>query len=307
MILNVLNEFDEIMQNSESANSSNDQFAFKADPHWEANLPASDDESVEELAHFKKLLVIGDEDDRRGVGDSHKLPFRSLALLYRPTSGHPLVGTGTVIWADVILTAGHVVYDWGAGDFRKAWQIYQAINGPQSPVISAFGSEFSVHPMYQHECDPSYDFGLVFTNKKLILPPSHLAIRTAMSLVNSRILVCGYDGCNSPFSPDIRTDVGGISNIVGPMFRHHGDTRPGTSGGPCFQRINEKIQQIGIHVGDFRRAEREMAAGIKFNPCSAHTDEPNVGLRFTPGIMNWIEDEINQKSNFNLTKGISDV
>jgi V8-like Glu-specific endopeptidase len=132
----------------------------------------------QELFEFEEE-IIGGSDDRKAILDTTKVPFRwicHLELNFGPDPNNPgnditARGSGTLIGARYVLTAGHNLFDYDSDvgkklDVRsvKVTPGYNCAGKRAAPFGQALAASWRTHPQWKPSMNRNFDVGLIKLN-----------------------------------------------------------------------------------------------------------------------------------------------
>lgn len=204
---------------------------------------------------------------RTHVADATQAPYRYICLLevYRQktltkvVSKHPLPSTGFLISPNVILTAGHSVYEkW---DKVTRLVVRPFINGVPTPNngIEFDGGKLTLqpHPKYRrhklfpNKRNPQYDFGAIILPTDTIFKLTHGHFLWDKNYLHSAqqpgdlANIAGYPSDTTDYI--LMQQTGRIVKVKPQSLRYDFYTRGGNSGSPIWVVVNGQTVVIGIH------------------------------------------------------------
>ena len=181
--------------------------------------------------------------------------------------------TGYMIGPDVMLTAGHSMYDDDSRTYPKSVTVSIKTDrtgsaGSYYPINTIFST------MYIDRGDIEYDWAIVLLNDNVAAQTGYFGIGTTPGSMNGRaVSISGYSFVES--QGDIqRVCAGSITDSSTRRIEHNIQTRVGHSGSPIYSAIDKIAWGIHTH-GD----------GIGANPS---------GIRFTAGLYEIICEKIDE-------------
>lgn len=204
-------------------------------------------------------------------------------------------GTGAIIASNVILTAGHVIYDKGQGGYLSKVQIYQAnTNGTKgaTSIASVTGLVPNGDWVSKDNASPNNyplgadDLGLIVINNNKGLNTGWMGMTSNLSL-NQAISLAG-------FPVDHRDQMwgmsGNVSQIKNSLFSYINISMyPGQSGSPVFNTGNNIV---GINVAEASYLNPNPNGDNNKVPSSLASQYPNYGVQLTASNINWIQNNV---------------
>jgi V8-like Glu-specific endopeptidase len=221
------------------------------------------DDSRPEQEHEKPEIardIIG-TDDRLRITSSSPLPWKSICRLRMHFSAaSPKIGTGFLILENVLLTAGHNLYQ---DQMADSIEVYSGINGDfdsnyGTDVVES--SRLRVHANYIGN-DAAFDYGIILLNKALGAGSAGV-VRMMLfeQLTGLTGVVSGYPA-NIPISArrNVPNDGStqwyskGLLRQTARQLYYDSDTTSGESGGPVLvlTRVGPNQNEwcaVGIHA-----------------------------------------------------------
>lgn len=189
-------------------------------------------------------LIIGN-DTRYPIDSTNVFPYRAICRThtYWDEDGDGNIdsetgGTGFLIGPDIILTAGHVVYDSDRNGWCKKVEVYFPGN---NAIIASY---IYTNSGWMDDSDTNLDWGVIEINTNIGYTLGWFGKTVVTnSMVNSSVEVIGYPGDKA-----FGTMWGGTGIITSTTNRieHTADTYKGQSGSPI---LNSSNQVLGVHRG----------------------------------------------------------
>lgn len=200
--------------------------------------------------------IIGGSDDRTKVADISAEPYNAIVRLLINVDGVEYRGTGFMVKPDVMLTAGHNIYDHDAKKFCDSVHVVDK-NGDLYQVY-----DFEIDSKFKSDSSDKYDWAVA----KVAVKPGETAqyIKFKRMDESASPKVTGNNGEVAGFPVEVRdvdttdmyTEKGEITSYVAAekLLNYSIDTSGGNSGSPLIYCIDEIPYAIGIHVsGSSRR------------------------------------------------------
>ena len=218
-------------------------------PASESDVEAGEEVSgVAEQAALALEVIIG-TDDRVQFTNTSAEPLRRICEL-RITfpSGRSFRGTGFMIGARSLATAGHCVYLHSEGGWARRVEVIPGANGTSRPFGSAVSTTFRSVAGWVNGKKPEHDYGCI------ILPTGSFGGRDlgkfgftpldSTQLLAKTAYLKGYPG-------DKPSELWGmhrsIKTVTASTLIYDIDTVGGQSGAPVYIRTNGKRYVVGIH------------------------------------------------------------
>ena len=210
--------------------------------------------------------VVG-TDDRVRVTDTQTYPWNTVGFIGNTyPSGNSYRGSGAIVTPYMVLTAGHMVYNWdteggyaseivffpgqtqmveGGARIRPYGQFTAAYRETNSNYIDAL----KTNPADQFR----YDYAAVFFNTSF----AGVGLNTYMPLVfdiappiGDIINLAGYPGSvqGETNSQAMWLSSGGVNTVTDRILYYDADTTGGNSGGPVWQLTSGLRRIIAVHV-----------------------------------------------------------
>lgn len=183
---------------------------------------------------------------------------------YHDGSGQyvPLMGTGTMIASDVVLTSAHVVYSSAKNEYFTNIKVTPAITDGSTPFGASGVAQIKINDAYASNPSPENDYAVIKLSKPLGTQTGYLSLSTNIK-TGDYAQTAGYPG-DRPGKMVFAS--GNIENVLENKLNYKIDTRGGQSGSPILNADNEVV---GVHSG--------------FNP-----DVTNHAARVTPSMLSLI-------------------
>jgi glutamyl endopeptidase len=229
---------------------------------------------------FRPRVVIG-EDDRKEVSNTKKEPYGWICSLRisvpQAPQGLKFIGTGWLVAPDVVVTAGHCVYNdpwedngrrFGSGS-ADAIEVYFGRRGDDlGRVFKAVAIDAA--DKWINGKNDEFDFGAIFLNKSVNDSGDHFEFAEFGTDDLERMLVniAGFPGDkpgkNHPDSGKFMYEhVNRIVKAGQRQLEYIIDTYPGQSGSPVVFWDGEKNRVVGIHNRSSKALQRNYATRIQ--------------------------------------------
>lgn len=188
-------------------------------------------------------------DDRTEVSNTHVFPYSAIAYLELDFLYETYRGTGFLIADNILLTAGHCLYDEEKGGWVKSIVIKPGRKGFLSmPFGLAESKRVSVAALWKENKDSNYDWGMISTYHSFVGNPGHFNISKVANFSTTNVEISGYP----------KYIGASESNVVYKQYKQNGSAyayndnlliyqitaSKGQSGAPIFDNNNTAI---GIH------------------------------------------------------------
>lgn len=233
-------------------------------------------------------LKIHGEDEREQVGDTAQFPWSAIGLVEAVwhAGGQTIIlttGTGVLIGSDVVLTAGHCIYDQNFG-WADQVLFVPGKNGGSEP----FGRSYSVRTISQSawvdQGDHRYDVAIIVLAEPLGERAGimNVSVQTESFFMGRNLNTAGYPGEAKPGDVQYHS-FGTAMDVQDKLIRHTMDSEPGQSGSPIWYYDPETQTRsvVGVLTGS-----REV--NTERGPIDAY----NVGVHIDPYIGSWIDDAL---------------
>ena len=192
------------------------------------------------------LFAIIGSDGRRMVGDVDAYPFRAVVFLdIRFSNGVRSTGTGFMVSANTVLTAGHNVYNHNNGGWATSIDVNPG--GIYSKFSSVISRDFRTMNAWINGQSADYDYGLIQLSGNIGNQVGWFGTQTEpnSNLGNQSIYNYGFpnDKSYGTMWSDTTGTIGSVNNRA---FYHNADTYAGNSGGPIVLASNA-FYAVGIH------------------------------------------------------------
>ena len=223
---------------------------------------------------FSVASVVG-TDDRRQIGDTRQYPFRAIcALLMTGANGKQPIGTGWFAGPNLIVTAGHNLFDNEAIGPGSGWiqqvQVWPGRNGNSTwETEIADPTQLGVSsPWLNRTADRDLlDYGVIRLKNGLGNKVGWFGLKYWPSdqLQGKEFNVVGYPAAQTGIASwTMWYDIGSITQARQKTLEYTMDTTPGESGSPVVAWVKDRTAQgsmivVGIHnygMGTFNQATR---------------------------------------------------
>ncbi|HVE62120.1 MAG TPA: serine protease [Chitinophagaceae bacterium] len=211
---------------------------------------ASYSELIPELKEHMQEVVIG-PDNRVRINPTTSYPWRAIcALKITAQNGSRWIGTGWLVSARTVITAGHCVFMHDQGGWAKSVEVIPAMNDGSRPYGSGSSSVLRSVTGWTQNKNRENDYGAI------ILPANFrpgavtgsfgFAVKDDAYLKSSVLNLSGYPG-----------DKGGNQqwfmalkpkSVSSRVITYDIDTMGGQSGAPVWIKVGETRSAVGIHT-----------------------------------------------------------
>ncbi|MBF0819761.1 trypsin-like serine peptidase [Streptococcus acidominimus] len=199
----------------------------------------------DENAIFEQIFGA---DNRTTVTDTTNGFFPKIVKIegigYHDGSGQyvPLMGTGTMIASDVVLTSAHVVYSSAKNEYFTNIKVTPAITDGSTPFGVSGVAQIKINDAYASNPSPENDYAVIKLSKPLGKQTGYLSLSTNIK-IGDYAQTAGYPG-DRPGKMVFAS--GNIENVLENKLNYKIDTRGGQSGSPILNADNEVV---GVHSG----------------------------------------------------------
>lgn len=225
----------------------------------------------------KPAKIIG-ADNRVKITNATTFPYNTIVHLEMlAVNGVKYTGTGTIIAPNVVLTAGHCVFDYETGEYYKSIAIRRtASTGNLNEIVVARSTKLLAHPDFVSYAkshpgvyNSQNDIGLIFLNQNTGLSTGWMGLSTS-SAAGQFINITGFPGDHLG---QLWGMGGNILRKNGNMLTYNIDMMGGQSGSPIYTAEN---YILGVNVSE---------------AYSSYVLE-NYGVALTSNYLNWIQANV---------------
>lgn len=201
------------------------------------------------------MTVLG-TDDRVQVDDTTAYPWSAVVQVRVDFDGDGSYdgwGTGAMISADDVLTAGHVIWDPEYGYARNI-QIIPARDGTSTPFGTATGTAWHVPDAYISTSGSTFhDIGVINLSSSIGSQTGSFALQANDNddLVGAAVTTAGFPGDLSSNGSVMVTASGDIDGAEGSSRLYYDgtlDSYGGQSGSPLWVTVNGTPTIVGVHT-----------------------------------------------------------
>lgn len=196
-------------------------------------------------AGMMKETIVGPDNRLKNLSTT-AYPYSSVAYLIvhfpKLAAGWYVQGTGTLIGAETVLTAGHVLYDKAYGGWATSVEVVPGNNGTSEPFGSVTSKRFFVPDNYTKKEDAVDDYGVIKLPSLIGTKTGTLGLATG-AYVGEQVTLAGYSG---DLNGKLGVAKGPISSLWMPQLAQYKlDSTPGSSGSGLF---SSKDQIVVVHT-----------------------------------------------------------
>jgi len=207
--------------------------------------------------------VVG-TDDRTRVTTTESYPWNTVGYLCNDYPfGRAYRGTGAIVTPYMVLTAGHMVYDWsteGGYASEVCFAPGQRQLSPGGAVEWPYGmftaSSWETNANYidalktNRAVQFDYDYAAVFFNRSFARVGLNTYMPVVFNLAPESINLAGYPPSvqGETNSQGMWHSFGDVTGVTDRMIYYNADTTPGNSGGPVWEFISGLRRIVAVHV-----------------------------------------------------------
>lgn len=195
-------------------------------------------ETILESQKIQPRKIIG-ADQRLQVTDTTKDPYRKVVLLMIKFPGGYGRGTGVMISADTVLTAGHNIYHPQYGGFAQEITAYPAYNKNIAPYGYSVAKDAITTSGWTTTNQTQYDLGAIKLSNPLGNKTGWFGLTSNFT---NPITLTGFHGDHDY---TMATQTGNATNVSTDLLYYQLDTTGGASGSGVYNNSN---QIVGIHT-----------------------------------------------------------
>lgn len=210
----------------------------------ESNTEDSETAALEKAGILE--AIIG-KDDQYRVKNTTVHPYRSVVYLQMTFGNQTYVGSGVMIAPNLVLTAGHNIYNRETGAWASSVIAVPGRNDNSSPFGTYSSSTYYTFRQFKTEGNviPSnYDIAVVKLNKNVSSEVGYLPLAYDVSR-GQRLQIPGFPAYTDSKFGKMYTAYGTVDGVNGHLIGHLIDAESGNSGSPI---LNSKNQIVGIHT-----------------------------------------------------------
>lgn len=116
---------------------------------------------------FGIASVIG-SDERERIGNTTALPWSAQCkLIMTYPNGKQFIGSGSLIGAKYVLTAGHCVFSHDDGGWARAIEVIPGLDGTYKPFGSAWAAHLRSYTGWTRDRNRDHDFGVITLDREI--------------------------------------------------------------------------------------------------------------------------------------------
>jgi V8-like Glu-specific endopeptidase len=218
---------------------------------------------------YSPNAIIG-SDDRVRIDNTTSFPWRAQCKLYmRFPNGARYIGSGTLINAKYLLTAGHCVYSKSDGGWATQVEVVPGMSGSYKPYGSAYATRFRSYTGWTNYSSRDHDFALVTLDRNIGDSTGWLGYGTFSSLSNVVGNIAGYPG-DRDGGRRLYYHYDWVQAWSNYRVFYNIDTMPGQSGSGVYRRINGGRYVFAVHTnGSSSGNSGTRIDGAKYNSISS--------------------------------------
>ncbi len=207
--------------------------------------------------------VVG-TDDRTRVTDTETYPWNTVGYIGNSyASGRAYRGTGAIVAPYMVLTAGHMIYDWSTeGGYARSMAFspgqrqlssggavtrpYGQFTASSWQTNSSYIDALKTNPDVQFD----YDYGAVFFNTSFAGVGLSTYMPVVFNVAPSTINLAGYPPSvqGETSSQAMWLSSGNVTSITDRIIYYDADTTGGNSGGPVWESTSGPRRIVAVHV-----------------------------------------------------------
>jgi V8-like Glu-specific endopeptidase len=207
------------------------------------------------LAKGESHVVVG-TDERAPVADTTAFPWRAVCRVYATFPDNAqLTGTGTLVSAKHVLTAGHVVYSHEHGGWAKTVRVVPGLDGAYTPFGDHHVFKMRAFANFTTAKDPAFDIALLSLGEDVGTTTGWFGVGKAGKLANKPLRLAGF-----PTDIDSGTQMyagNGPATSTDATFVYYGiDAGAGQNGAALQRDAKGQTYVSAVHIGSKNGANR---------------------------------------------------
>ncbi|RBA10536.1 hypothetical protein FPRO05_05125 [Fusarium proliferatum] len=219
---------------------------------WKLDKPSLSESAIVRLRLAGPTESLGPEGDHRVKASKGKFNppeyYKAICKLFLGyvNGNEEFIGTGWLINNDMVVTAGHCLYDWRyMGGFLKYVKCYFGYEGERSPGVYRYGVTAAAPAEYLKAESSVHDVSFIRLNERVTdIKPIHYSVTPPK--VTAQLGVVGYPG-DLDFGKYLYEHWATVQIDLartGTLLSYFIDTTPGQSGAPVLR----KLRNVGVHI-----------------------------------------------------------
>jgi V8-like Glu-specific endopeptidase len=186
------------------------------------------------------------------IPDTTQLPYYQVALLeIFPVAGQRLQGSGWLAAPNLIVTAGHCVFQRNLNSWARTIRVHLGVNGTGQELYQVKESH-NLHSVseWKDQGNQAFDIGAIILTNAFEGPPGNFGydrIPTDDELRDLLVSLLGYPSEGTPDRETMWGDQGFLTGISPTQIYYGFESRGGMSGGPVFYTVGDDRYIAGIH------------------------------------------------------------
>ena len=196
---------------------------------------------------YETEKVIG-PDSRRRVDPTTGAVARRTTLIEFRFDGRPFACTGFLVHLNVVATAGHCLFDFGASnEFATNIEVTPGANGASAPYGTCGATDVAVPSKWQDAGKPRWDFGAITLDCNVGESLGTIPLHVTEIPLGARVQINGYPG-DKP-SGTQWTGAGRVLGADAQRLVYDVDTSGGQSGAAITgKKVFGCVCAVGIHT-----------------------------------------------------------
>ena len=214
-------------------NTSTGEITYGEDQNY-----VSSDLPLDEMDLPMPTGIVG-TDGRKKISNTTDSPYRNICYVKATfADGYSVQGSGTLVYFNVLLTAGHLVYKKDHRGWAKTVQVYPGKNGNSNPLGSATSTKITSNNAWINNENHEYDWAIVDLNKKFNTWQLYGYYKNYNAMLGEKVDAIGFNGTT------MYKDTNSIRGIGDRYMHILCDTAGGSSGGAVIDTKSKNL--VGI-------------------------------------------------------------